>query len=143
VLRRRVYDQTDGWDPALGQGGEGVDLFVQVAFLSEAHFVNQRLYRYRRHVAQASQADHHIRQDLKVQMKWRDRAGVPSRLRALVDEAQAFRMGRLRAYLQLRAAGRYIRRGELRHAASCALDIVRTAVPVLLGKSPWPAGAAS
>ena len=45
VLRRDVYARTDGWDESMGQGGEGVDLFVHVAFHSEVHFVNQRLTR--------------------------------------------------------------------------------------------------
>ena len=49
VLRREVFALTDGWDESMGQGGEGIDLFVQIAFHSDVHFVNQRLYRYRRH----------------------------------------------------------------------------------------------
>jgi glycosyltransferase involved in cell wall biosynthesis len=140
VLRREVYALTDGWDESMGQGGEGVDLFVQVAFHSEVHFVNQRLYRYRRHGAQASHDSARLqRQDLRVQIKWRDRrCDLPPGFRALIDDAQAFRTGRLRLHLSLASGFRYLRRAEVRHAATCFLDSVRTASRMMRRESPWP-----
>lgn len=139
VLRREVYERTDGWDESMGQGGEGVDLFVQVAFHSEVHFINQRLYRYRRHGRQASHDAAGLqRQDLRVQVKWRDRRDLPPSFRALIDEAQAFRAGRLPLYLSLAAGFRYLRRAEVRHAATCFLDSVRTASRIARRESPWP-----
>jgi len=139
VLRREVYARTDGWDESMGQGGEGVDLFVQVAFHSEVHFVNQRLYRYRRHGAQASHDYARLqRQDLRVQVKWRDRRDLPPGFRALIDEAQAFRAGRLRLHLSLASAFRYLRRAEVRHAATCFFESLRTASRMARRESPWP-----
>jgi len=139
VLRRAVYALTDGWDESMGQGGEGVDLFVQVAFRSEVHFVNQRLYRYRRHGAQASHDRARLqRQDLRVQVKWRDRRDLPPGFRALIDEAQAFRAGRLRLHLSLASAFRYLRRAEMRHAATCFMESLRTASRIVRRESPWP-----
>jgi glycosyltransferase involved in cell wall biosynthesis len=139
VLRREVYELTDGWDESMGQGGEGVDLFVQVAFHSEVHFVNQRLYRYRRHGAQASHDFARLqRQDLRVQTKWRDRRDLDPRFRALIDEAQAFRAGRLRLHLSLTSGFRYLQRAEVRHAATCFVDSLRTAFRMLRRESPWP-----
>jgi len=144
VLRRSVYDRTEGWDESIGQGGEGVDLFIQMAFLSEVHFVNQRLYRYRRHPGQASHELERLgRQDLRVQVKWRDRRGLPPAFRALIDDAQAFRAGRLRLYLSLAAAARYLRRAEVRHAGRCLLDSLKVASRIVRRDSPWPAETAS
>ena len=140
VLRREIYAMTDGWDESMGQGGEGVDLFVQVAFHSEVHFVNRRLYRYRRHGSQASHDSARLqRQDLRVQLKWRDRRrDLPPGFRVLIDEAQAFRAGRLRLHVSLVSGFRYLRRAELRHAATCFLDSVRTASRMVRRESPWP-----
>lgn len=140
VLRREVYALTDGWDESIGQGGEGVDLFLQVAFYSDVHFVNQRLYRYRRHSAQASHDVARLqRQDLRVQIKWRDRRReLSSEFRALIDEAQAFRAGRLRFHLSVESGLRYLRRAEMRHAATCFLDSLRAASRMMRRESSWP-----
>jgi len=144
VLRREVFALTDGWDESMGQGGEGIDLFVQVAFHSDVHFVNQRLYRYRRHEAQASHDWSRLqRQDLRIQVKWRDRRDLPPEFRALIDAAQAFRAGRLRLHLSLAAGFRYLRRAEVRHAATCFVEGVRTASRMLRRESPWPVQAPS
>ena len=139
VMRRSVYALTAGWDETIGQPGEGVDLFVQIAFHSEVHFIGRRLYRYRRHAAQASaELDRLMRQDLRVQVKWRDRRDIPARFRALIDEAQAFRAGRLRLYLSASAGLGYLRRAQLRHAARCFLDGLQTATRIARRESPWP-----
>jgi glycosyltransferase involved in cell wall biosynthesis len=144
VLRRSVYDRTEAWDESIGHGGEGVDLFIQMAFFGEVHFVNRRLYRYRRHPGQASHELERLgRQDLRVQVKWRDRRDLPPAFRALIDDAQAFRAGRLRLYLSLAAAARYLRRAEMRHAAKCLLDSLQVASRIVRRDSPWPAETAS
>jgi hypothetical protein len=140
VLRREVYALTDGWDESVGQGGEGVDLFVQIAFYSDVHFVNQRLYRYRRHSAQSSHDVARLqRQDLRVQIKWRDRRrDLPLEFRALIDEAQAFRAGRLRFHLSLGSGFRYLRRAEMRHAATCFWQSLRAISRMVRRESSWP-----
>jgi glycosyltransferase involved in cell wall biosynthesis len=144
VLRRTIYELTDGWDPSLGQHGEGVDLFVQVAFHSDVHFVNRRLYRYRRHATQASSdAVHQRNQDLKVQVKWRDRRDLPPQHRRLIDEAQAFRAGRLRLCLDLQAGVRYLRNRQMRHSVKSFLNASQTALRMIRRESPWPREAAS
>ncbi len=144
VLRRSVFDQTGGWDATLGQPGEGVDLFLRVALRSDVHFVNRPLYWYRRHTEQASADPERIRrQDLKIQAKWRDCPGLSSDDRRRIDDAQAFRTGRLRIFLNWRSARGYLRRGELRHAAHCGLDIVKTAAHVAVRRSPWPSAVPS
>jgi glycosyltransferase involved in cell wall biosynthesis len=141
VMRRRIYDQTAGWDESIGQPGEGVDLFIQVAFLSEVHFVNRPLYRYRRHATQASNDLERLRrQDLRVQTKWRDQRNLPQAFRAQIDEAQAFRTGRLKLHHSLRSAAGYFRRGEMRHGAKCAIASAQTAWRMIRRESPWPQG---
>jgi glycosyltransferase involved in cell wall biosynthesis len=141
MIRRSVFDAAGGWDPAIGQPGEGVDLFTRVALFSEVHFVNQVLYVYRRHQAQASHDWSRIaRQDLKVQMKWRDRRDLSPRERTIIDAAQAFRAGRLRIHHNWAAARRYFRRGQFRHGLHCCFDVCRTAGRRALRQSPWPTG---
>jgi glycosyltransferase involved in cell wall biosynthesis len=139
VLRRTVYQQTDGWDGTIGQHGEGVDLFVQIAMRSEVHFVNRALYKYRQHPQQASRggADWRAQQDRRVQRKWRDRRLDPD-ARAAIDNAQRFRR-RLQLCLALRAAQRYVAHGRPRQALSCYAAAARTAADILAGRSPWPA----
>ena len=140
VIRRSVYARSPGWDPAIGQPGEGVDLFAKIALTSEVHFVNRTLYSYRRHAVQASRDWRWIaKQDLKVQRKWRDRQDLTPEERAAIDRAQTFRVGRLRMHQALTAARRYFARGELRHAVSCCADACRTLRHRVVGASPWPA----
>ena len=126
VIRRSVYDATPGWDEALGQGGEGVDLFLHIALRSRIHHVPQPLYRYRRHAGQHS-ADwaRHERQARAIEAKWNQLPNLAPAERALVRAAHRFRHGRLRAAEMTGAATRYLSRGHLRDAAVCAREAAR------------------
>jgi glycosyltransferase involved in cell wall biosynthesis len=140
LVRRTAFAAAGGWDPTLGQGGEGVDLFTRIALFSEIHFVNRVLYAYRRHASQASRDYVRAgRQDLRVQIKWRDRRDLTPRERTIIDAAQAFRAGQLRIHHSLRAACQYVTRGEIRHAVHCCADVCLTMARRAVRQSPWPA----
>jgi glycosyltransferase involved in cell wall biosynthesis len=139
VIRRSAYDETRGWDERVGQPGEGVDLFTEIALRHEVHFVNRPLYRYRRHREQASNDSERLRrQDLRVQLKWRDRHDLSPEQRARINSAQLFRMRTLRAHLAATGVFRYLARGEVRHAVHCGIEIGRTLVETMGRRSPWP-----
>lgn len=126
VIRRAVYEATPGWDESLGQGGEGVDLFLHVSLRSRVHRVAQPLYRYRRHAAQHSRDwAQHARQSQAIEAKWNRLHGLGSSERALVEAAHRFRHGRLRAAEMTGAATRYLAERQFRHAAVCAREAAR------------------
>lgn len=70
VIRRSVYEKTSGWSEWLGQGHEGIDLFLQFALISEIHFVPQNLYYYRRHASQSINVNLEV-QIQKLIEKWK------------------------------------------------------------------------
>lgn len=70
LLRKSIYLQTTGWPEWLGQIGEGMYLFTQIALLSEVHFISQVLYSYRQHDHQAMQNPKHERQWAKLCAHW-------------------------------------------------------------------------
>lgn len=122
VLRRSIYEQTPGWDERIGQPGEGVDLFLHFALLSDVHFVAHKLYRYRRHSSQASADIAHIfRQSQKVEAKWRSMTSLTSEQQRIVRAARRFRGGRLRTYQGLKAASEHFRKGSHRVAVKVCL----------------------
>jgi glycosyltransferase involved in cell wall biosynthesis len=144
MIRRSAYDATRGWDAMIGQPGEGVDLFTEIALRHEVHFVNVPLYRYRRHSEQASHDPARLRaQDLRVQLKWRDRRDLTPADRARIERAQQFRRWHLGLHHAAHSGRSYLRRGEFRHAAHCALEIGRTMIAMSLRRSPWPTDAAT
>ena len=71
ILRRSVYEKTSGWSDSLGQGHEGIDLFLQLALLAEVHFVPQNLYYYRRHAEQMTKKINWETQVQKLIVKWK------------------------------------------------------------------------
>jgi hypothetical protein len=136
-----VYDRTEGWDESIGQRVEGVDLFIQMAFLSQGTPSAAPVH-YRRHTGQASPVS-----DVSVGKIYGCRSMAwprgPPAFRALIDDAQAFRAGRLRLYLSLAAAARYLRRAEVRHAGRCLLDGLKIASRIVRRGHTWPAETAS
>ena len=71
VLRKSVYSKTSGWPEWLGQGHEGIDLFMQVALLSDVHFIPKKLYKYRQHNTQSHESIDDQAQIDKLITKWK------------------------------------------------------------------------
>ena len=115
ILRRSVYEGTSGWDASLGQHGEGVDLFLQIALISELHFVPKCLYQYRRHPSQSSARSHvWLPQKQKVRDKWDHLPWLTDEQRQIVIAAKAFGDGRLALYHRLSSARSEWERGAYR-----------------------------
>ena len=141
MIRRSAFDETSGWDSSIGQPGEGVDLFTDIALRHDIHYVNRPMYHYRRHPNQASfDLNRLLTQDLRVQLKWRDRRDLSPADRARIDAAQRFRTGRLRLHTTATSTRRYLAAGELQHAAHSALELGRTLARMVARRSPWPSG---
>ncbi|BAZ03060.1 family 2 glycosyl transferase (plasmid) [Tolypothrix tenuis PCC 7101] len=87
VMRRSIYEQTCGWDEWLGQGTEGVDLFTQIALLSEVHFIPQKLYRYRQYPLQATRKTIDLQKQLfSLLSKWKEGKWLTSEQKKRIDE---------------------------------------------------------
>ena len=98
VFRRAVYSETAGFDEAFGQGFEDSDLVLRVAVLSDALYVNERLYRYRRRAGQHSSDQQLLsRQYEKLFAKLRALEGNPESRKRLAM-AEDFRRGPYAAY---------------------------------------------
>jgi glycosyltransferase involved in cell wall biosynthesis len=117
VLRKSVYLRTPGWDESLGHHGEGVDLFLHVALMSEVHFVPRKLYRYRRHGAQnTADLDKQRIQEEKIVNKWVNKTALTPQQRSIVLAAEQFRRERLIPWLGVRAGTRCLRKADLSRA---------------------------
>ena len=79
LIRRTAYEQTPGWDMDFGKGigniGEGVYLFAEIALNWEVHFVSRPLYYYRRYSGQMTSISYErmLQQANMILDKWRDR----------------------------------------------------------------------
>jgi glycosyltransferase involved in cell wall biosynthesis len=117
VLRRAVYEQTQGWDEELGQHGEERDLLLQIALKSQVHFLPCVLLRYRRHPNQSSVRHGNLevqRQTKKFYLKWRSLPGLSYRQRKQCFQAWRFWEGRLAPHHRFQDGKRALRNGDLR-----------------------------
>ncbi|MBW4507549.1 MAG: glycosyltransferase [Scytonematopsis contorta HA4267-MV1] len=83
-LRQSVYAKTSGWSESLGQGREGNDLFMQMGLLSDAHFIPQKLYKYRQHNTQSHKSLDDQAQVDKLIAKWKEGKGLTLEQKAKV-----------------------------------------------------------
>ena len=101
LIRREAYEQTPGWDMSFGKGlgniGEGVYLFSEIALQWKIHFINRPLYYYRRHTAQISAIpyDKMLIQVNKVINKWEERIKLENKFAEKVKPAVIFLKYRL------------------------------------------------
>ncbi|RUS95012.1 hypothetical protein DSM106972_091720 [Dulcicalothrix desertica PCC 7102] len=85
ALRKSVYLKTSGWSEWLGQGYEGVDLFIQMALLSDAHFIPKKLYKYRQHETQSHKSLDNTNID-KLIAKWKQAKGLTPEQQAKITQ---------------------------------------------------------
>jgi glycosyltransferase involved in cell wall biosynthesis len=125
-MRRAVYERTTGWDESFGQHGEGVVLFPQFALLSEVHFVNLPLYRYRVRRGQSSRvAGRQETAEAKVVAWWQNATWLTPEQRAVVRHAEWFRYYRLDPWKGLRTAAQDLGQGRCGRAARFLLGAGR------------------
>lgn len=123
VLRRSVFQQTRWWDEKLGQHGEGIDLFLQFALLSEVHFIPEKLYRYRRHPGQSSADPLKQCQRARLVAKWRSMGGLTREQRRAVRSAIRFSEGRLVAWIAFKGAKAFWKGRRFRRAVRSCLSM--------------------
>ncbi len=107
LIRRSAYEQTPGWDLDFGKGlgniGEGVFLFSEIALQWKVHYINQPLYYYRRHSEQMSaiKTDQMEIQVNKVIDKWKQRINQDDKYSKKIGAAIIFLKYRLSAKKRL------------------------------------------
>lgn len=96
LVRRVAYEAAGGWDEALGQGGEDLDLFWRIALRHRVHYLDQKLVRRRHHDRQASADQRWTAGRLReLYASWYQGARVPHGHGARVQRAWRFRYGRV------------------------------------------------
>ncbi|MBO3458682.1 glycosyltransferase [Aetokthonos hydrillicola Thurmond2011] len=83
VLRKSIYMKTSGWPEFLGQGYEGIDLFIQMALLSDVHYISKKLYKYRQHESQSHKSRDNM---FKLIDKWKQAKGLTSEQQEKVNQ---------------------------------------------------------
>ena len=120
LMRRSVYEQTGGWDEALGHIYEDTDLFLRMSLSSAVHYLPEPLLRYRRHPSQStaslSSRDREATQQGKLYAKWNAVTDLPPEQQRKLDAARAFREGRMLPFTGLQAGTRHLKCGEWRDA---------------------------
>lgn len=113
LIRRSAYNMTNGWNEEIGNIGEGVDLFSEIALNWQIGYVNQELYYYRRYQRQVTNVRNNTfeKQSEKVISKWREKEWLNEETQKLVKIAIIFYVHRLRAY---KYSGSFLH--QLRHS---------------------------
>jgi GT2 family glycosyltransferase len=94
VLRRSVFEEVGGFDEEFQGWGEDLDLWVRIALRSHAHYIPERLVRYRIHDASASFAPElaaaRSDADRRFETKWLECRGLSEEERRRVQAALRF-----------------------------------------------------
>ena len=120
VFRRSIYEEAPGWDEDMSIIYEDVGLYIHTAMRSEVHYRPQTLVRYRRHSTQSTDAnlgrEREEAQRAKFYAKWNQINGLPPVWQAKLNEARAFRDGRMVPLSGFHAGGICLRNGQWRKA---------------------------
>ncbi len=120
LIRRSTYENTPGWDEDFGLTYDDTDLLFHLAIRSKVHYISQELAQYRRHSTQdtvTGALSREPRQRHKLYSKWLQMDGLTSQQRKTIIEANRFREGKLRMFINFRSGNSYLKRGELYRAA--------------------------
>jgi len=105
VFRRSAFMETGGFDETFGQGYEDSDVVLRACLRHRMHFVELRLYCYRRCSGQSSSDSERLgRQRGKLYAKWQSSLDFSESERELVRSAEDFRLGPFQAYQYLSSA---------------------------------------
>lgn len=133
LVRRSIFDSTDGWDEEFGQHYEDTLLFLQVALLAEVHYVNEPLVRHRRHPGQSTgDFEKFDRQERKLYARLRDLSSFTPAEQDVLLDAWRFRERRLIPQRGVKAAVRSLRAGSPVTATRFMAGAVRIALGSLL-----------
>jgi glycosyltransferase involved in cell wall biosynthesis len=122
VLRRCVFDRTEGWDETIGQPFEDMNLFLEMALLAEVHAVSGELVRHRRRPAQStSDPAQTAQQERRIRERWRSAASGDPRIEAAFRDYDH----RFVPYLGMRSAWDHASEGRVVDAARFAGGAMR------------------
>jgi glycosyltransferase involved in cell wall biosynthesis len=114
LFRRSIYEKTSGWDEQLGRGGQVLDLFAQVALVSDIHFVAQKLHRYRLHNdSQSHRTVNYQAQSEKILNKWKEGEWLSAEQKAKMAELLWFYEKRFKPYMEIRNGTGLMRQGQI------------------------------
>lgn len=126
LFRRGIYEHTSGWDEQLGRGGQVLDLFAQVALVSDIHFVAQKLHRYRLHNDnQSHRTVNYQAQSQKILNKWKEGEWLTEEQKAKMAELLWFYERRFKPYMEIRNGTGLMRRGKIGDALRLYLRAVK------------------
>jgi len=132
LIRRSVYDQTSGWDEALGQHYEDTDLFLDVVLRSKCHYFPEPLARYRQHPQQASISSKTHGQREKFHQKWMTLKDLTYEQRALYIASHHFSHGRVTPHRGWIWGNHHLKKGEVSLALRYYLGALRRYISSLL-----------
>lgn len=118
LIRRSVFEQTQGFDEDFGHHHEDTHLFLQLALRSRIHYFPESLVLRRRHPAQNTVdtpefREKAYRQLQKLYAEWLGGEGLTLEQKRTVKEAWRFKEGRLEPYLAFLRARRAFQNREL------------------------------
>jgi len=91
LYRRKILDQTTGYDEEFGQHFEDTDLNLQIAIRSRVAYLPEKLMQYRFRTGQSSSdTSRHASQLAKLRMKWQQMSGLSEVQRTQVQFAKWF-----------------------------------------------------
>lgn len=124
VFRRRIYEQTSGWDEQLGRnGGHILDILAQCALVSEIHFIPHKLHQYRLHnTSQLHRTGNFKEQAQQVLNKWKEGKWLTPDQKAKVAEVIWFYEKRLIPFVNILSVNSLIRTGQILPALSLCLQ---------------------
>jgi len=126
LIRRKIYEQTTGFDEDFGQLFEDTDLILNIALVSEVHYIDQPLVLYRKHSKQStSDIDKLDRQERKLYLKWNKRAWPSSSQKEIIEKAYRFNQGRVIPYIGIKAGNRYLKEKEFKKAARFYIGAIK------------------
>ena len=120
LFRRIIYEQTSGWDENLGRnGGHILDLLLQIALISQVHFVAEKLHQYRIHNSNQLHINVKFEEQAgKIINKWKYQRNLNSQQKKQVDKAIFFYEKRLTPFLKFISANQLIKDGKILSALS-------------------------
>jgi glycosyltransferase involved in cell wall biosynthesis len=140
VLRREVYERTQGWDEVYGQHGEERDLMLRVVLQSPVHFVARPMVRYRRYPTQSSVKHGTWRMPQQIEKfyrKWRSLPSLSDQQKKQCFQSWRFVEGRVNPYFRIQAAKQALRQGNLRFFIRHCAWAARRFLQVSIARD-WP-----
>jgi glycosyltransferase involved in cell wall biosynthesis len=138
VFRRSIYEQTSGWDESLGRnGGHILDILMQIALISQVHFVPEKLYLYRLHSSSQLHTNVNFQaQAEKIINKWKNQKQLNLQQQKQVNQAIFFYEKRLTPLVEMLSAHQLIKDGKIMSGLGLYLQAAKKYVPSLFVTSP-------